>query len=78
MFNGLSAAEEWSSGRITYYTHCALSITCCAGTSPRTPSSSATLVTVSTASLVVLCSAPSVPQPVLQSRRRPLLGLSPG
>ena len=28
--------------------------------------------------LVVLCSAPSVPQPVVQSRRRPLLGPSPG
>ena len=27
---------------------------------------------------VVLCSAPSVPQPVVQSRRRPLLGPSPG
>ena len=26
----------------------------------------------------VLCSAPSVPQPVVQSRRRPLLGPSPG
>ena len=26
---------------------------------------------------VVLCSAPSVPQPVVQSRRRPLLGPSP-
>ena len=25
-----------------------------------------------------LCSAPSVPQPVVQSRRRPLLGPSPG
>ena len=29
-------------------------------------------------SKVVLCSAPSVPQPVVQSRRRPLLGPSPG
>ena len=29
-------------------------------------------------SAVVLCSAPSVPQPVVQSRRRPLLGPSPG
>ena len=29
-------------------------------------------------SSVVLCSAPSVPQPVIQSRRRPLLGPSPG
>ena len=28
--------------------------------------------------IVVLCSAPSVPQPVVQSRRRPLLGPSPG
>ena len=28
--------------------------------------------------LLVLCSAPSVPQPVVQSRRRPLLGPSPG
>ena len=28
--------------------------------------------------LIVLCSAPSVPQPVVQSRRRPLLGPSPG
>ena len=28
--------------------------------------------------LGVLCSAPSVPQPVVQSRRRPLLGPSPG
>ena len=27
---------------------------------------------------VVLCKAPSVPQPVVQSRRRPLLGPSPG
>ena len=27
---------------------------------------------------VVLCSAPSVPQSVVQSRRRPLLGPSPG
>ena len=27
---------------------------------------------------VVLCSAPSVPQPVVQSRKRPLLGPSPG
>ena len=27
---------------------------------------------------VVLCSAPLVPQPVVQSRRRPLLGPSPG
>ena len=27
---------------------------------------------------LVLCSAPSVPQPVVQSRRRPLLGPSPG
>ena len=27
---------------------------------------------------VVLCSTPSVPQPVVQSRRRPLLGPSPG
>ena len=27
---------------------------------------------------VVLCSSPSVPQPVVQSRRRPLLGPSPG
>ena len=27
---------------------------------------------------VVLCSVPSVPQPVVQSRRRPLLGPSPG
>ena len=27
---------------------------------------------------VVLCSAPSVPQPVVQSRRKPLLGPSPG
>ena len=27
---------------------------------------------------IVLCSAPSVPQPVVQSRRRPLLGPSPG
>ena len=27
---------------------------------------------------IVLCSAPSVPQPVAQSRRRPLLGPSPG
>ena len=27
---------------------------------------------------VVLCVAPSVPQPVVQSRRRPLLGPSPG
>ena len=27
---------------------------------------------------VVLCSDPSVPQPVVQSRRRPLLGPSPG
>ena len=27
---------------------------------------------------VELCSAPSVPQPVVQSRRRPLLGPSPG
>ena len=27
---------------------------------------------------VMLCSAPSVPQPVVQSRRRPLLGPSPG
>ena len=27
---------------------------------------------------VVLCSAPSVPQPVVQSWRRPLLGPSPG
>ena len=26
----------------------------------------------------MLCSAPSVPQPVVQSRRRPLLGPSPG
>ena len=26
----------------------------------------------------VLCSAPSVPQPVVQTRRRPLLGPSPG
>ena len=26
---------------------------------------------------LVLCSAPSVPQPVVQSRRRPLLGPSP-
>ena len=29
-------------------------------------------------SLLVLCSTPSVPQPVVQSRRRPLLGPSPG
>ena len=29
-------------------------------------------------SLLELCSAPSVPQPVVQSRRRPLLGPSPG
>ena len=29
-------------------------------------------------SRIVLCSAPSVPQPVVQSRRRPLLGTSPG
>ena len=29
-------------------------------------------------SRIVLCSAPSVPQPVVQSRRRPLLGPSPG
>ena len=29
-------------------------------------------------SRLVLCSAPSVPQPVEQSRRRPLLGPSPG
>ena len=28
--------------------------------------------------MLVLCSAPSVPQPVVQSRRRPLLGPSPG
>ena len=28
--------------------------------------------------VVVLCSAPSVPQPVVQSRRRPLLGPFPG
>ena len=28
--------------------------------------------------VTVLCSAPSVPQPVVQSRRRPLLGPSPG
>ena len=28
--------------------------------------------------ILVLCSAPSVPQPVVQSRRRPLLGPSPG
>ena len=28
--------------------------------------------------VVVLCSAPSSPQPVVQSRRRPLLGPSPG
>ena len=27
---------------------------------------------------IVLCSAPSVAQPVVQSRRRPLLGPSPG
>ena len=27
---------------------------------------------------LVLCSAPTVPQPVVQSRRRPLLGPSPG
>ena len=27
---------------------------------------------------LVLCNAPSVPQPVVQSRRRPLLGPSPG
>ena len=27
---------------------------------------------------LVLCSTPSVPQPVVQSRRRPLLGPSPG
>ena len=27
---------------------------------------------------IVLCSAPSVPQPVVQSQRRPLLGPSPG
>ena len=27
---------------------------------------------------LVLCSSPSVPQPVVQSRRRPLLGPSPG
>ena len=27
---------------------------------------------------LVLCKAPSVPQPVVQSRRRPLLGPSPG
>ena len=27
---------------------------------------------------LVLCVAPSVPQPVVQSRRRPLLGPSPG
>ena len=27
---------------------------------------------------IVLCSAPLVPQPVVQSRRRPLLGPSPG
>ena len=27
---------------------------------------------------LLLCSAPSVPQPVIQSRRRPLLGPSPG
>ena len=27
---------------------------------------------------LVLCSAPSGPQPVVQSRRRPLLGPSPG
>ena len=27
---------------------------------------------------LLLCSAPSVPQPVVQSRRRPLLGPSPG
>ena len=27
---------------------------------------------------LVLCSAPSVPQPVVQSRRRPLIGPSPG
>ena len=35
-------------------------------------------VTCSTVSSLVLCSAPSVPQPVVQSRRRPLLGPSPG
>ena len=29
-------------------------------------------------SQLVLCSAPSVPQPVVQSQRRPLLGPSPG
>ena len=29
-------------------------------------------------SILELCSAPSVPQPVVQSRRRPLLGPSPG
>ena len=28
--------------------------------------------------VVELCSTPSVPQPVVQSRRRPLLGPSPG
>ena len=30
------------------------------------------------ATQLVLCSGPSVPQPVVQSRRRPLLGPSPG
>ena len=39
---------------------------------------SAFLESLPSLSKVVLCSAPSVPQPVVQSRRRPLLGPSPG
>ena len=37
-----------------------------------------TLVQMLPTNRLVLCKAPSVPQPVVQSRRRPLLGPSPG